>query len=149
MPESSDTPPAASSDAQSPATPPPAAGAGLPRNVAAAIACIPLIGGIVFLILEKTDKFVRFYAMQSVYLGGIGVGFSIVERIVALCVYRIPIIGWIAILLMSILSMVIGLATLVFWIVTMLKAYKNQEWEIPVIGAMARKQLDSGPAAPV
>ena len=30
---------------------------GLPSNVAAAIACIPLIGGIIFYILEKHDSF--------------------------------------------------------------------------------------------
>ncbi len=42
---------------------------GLPANVAAAIACIPLIGGIIFYILEKQDNFVRFYAMQSIIFG--------------------------------------------------------------------------------
>src|SRR6266496_5225362 len=42
---------------------------GLPSNVAAAIACIPLIGGIIFYILEKHDPFVRFYAMQSIIFG--------------------------------------------------------------------------------
>ena len=36
---------------------------GLPSNVAAALACFPLIGGIIFYILEKRDGFVRFYAM--------------------------------------------------------------------------------------
>ena len=34
------------------------------------IACIPLIGGIIFYILEKHDSFVRFYAMQSIIFGG-------------------------------------------------------------------------------
>src|SRR4029077_8167321 len=43
---------------------------GLPSNIAAALACIPLIGGIVFYILEKHDSFVRFYSMQSIILGG-------------------------------------------------------------------------------
>src|SRR5215210_4118924 len=35
---------------------------GLPSNVAAALACIPLVGGLIFYILEKRDQFVRFYA---------------------------------------------------------------------------------------
>src|SRR5437870_6320688 len=57
-----------------PPSPEPEAGAkptstGLPSNVAAAIACIPLIGGIIFYILEKRDPFVRFYAMQSIIFG--------------------------------------------------------------------------------
>src|SRR5260370_9551486 len=42
---------------------------GLPSNVAAALACIPLIGGIIFYVVEKHDSFVRFYAMQSIILG--------------------------------------------------------------------------------
>ena len=51
---------------------------GLPSNVAAAIACIPLIGGIIFYILEKHDSFVRFYAMQSIIFGGAWFLFNIV-----------------------------------------------------------------------
>ena len=38
---------------------------GLPSNVAAALACFPLVGGIIFYILEKRDGFVRFYAMDK------------------------------------------------------------------------------------
>jgi len=53
---------------------------GLPSNVAAAIACIPLIGGIIFYILEKRDSFVRFYAMQSIIFGCAWFLFNIVWR---------------------------------------------------------------------
>src|SRR6266496_3334010 len=52
---------------------------GLPSNVAAAIACIPLIGGIIFYILEKHDSFVRFYAMQSLIFGCAWFLFTIVS----------------------------------------------------------------------
>ncbi|HWN25203.1 MAG TPA: hypothetical protein VNN16_08835, partial [Candidatus Sulfotelmatobacter sp.] len=55
---------------------------GLPSNVAAAIACIPLIGGIIFYILEKRDSFVRFYAMQSIIFGCAWFLFNIVSAIV-------------------------------------------------------------------
>nr|MDQ2660134.1 hypothetical protein [Verrucomicrobiota bacterium] len=54
---------------------------GLPSNVAAALACIPLIGGIIFYVLEKRDAFVRFYAMQSIIFGGAWVIFSIIWNI--------------------------------------------------------------------
>ena len=50
---------------------------GLPSNVAAALACIPLIGGIIFYIVEKHDAFVRFYAMQSIIFGGAWLLFNI------------------------------------------------------------------------
>jgi len=66
---------------------------GLPSNVAAAIACIPLIGGIIFYILEKRDGFVRFYAMQSIIFGGAWVLFAIVYSIAHAILTPIPAIG--------------------------------------------------------
>src|SRR5438045_2308266 len=63
MPDPVDpTPPPPPSSAPIPSGNPTATG--LPANVAAALACIPLIGGVIFYILEKRDEFVRFYAMQ-------------------------------------------------------------------------------------
>src|SRR6058998_2060049 len=66
---------------------------GLPSNVAAAIACIPLIGGIIFYILEKHDSFVRFYAMQSIIFGGAWILFWIVYSIAFAILSPIPAVG--------------------------------------------------------
>ena len=55
---------------------------GLPSNVAAALACIPLVGGLIFYILEKRDQFVRFYAMQSIIFGGAWFLFNIVSLVI-------------------------------------------------------------------
>ena len=66
---------------------------GLPANVAAAIACIPLIGGIIFYILEKQDNFVRFYAMQSIIFGCAWFLFNIVSAVVHAVFSAIPGIG--------------------------------------------------------
>src|SRR5947208_4747168 len=63
---------------------------GLPSNVAAAIACIPLIGGIIFYILEKQDNFVRFYAMQSIIFGCAWFLFNIVTAVVHAVFSAIP-----------------------------------------------------------
>ena len=54
---------------------------GLPSNVAAALACFPLIGGIIFYVLEKRDGFVRFYAMQSIIFGAAWFLFNILSSI--------------------------------------------------------------------
>src|SRR5450755_3341587 len=67
---------------------------GLPSNVAAALACIPLMGGIIFYILEKRDSFVRFYAMQSIIFGGAWILFNIVWKVITLILIAIPAIGW-------------------------------------------------------
>src|SRR6476661_9827633 len=68
---------------------------GLPSNIAAAIACIPLIGGIIFYLLEKRDGFVRFYAMQSIIFGAVWLLFGIAWRIVYSILAGIPAIGWV------------------------------------------------------
>ena len=72
------TPLPAANPAPGPAT---STSTGLPSNVAAALACIPLIGGIVFFILEKQDSFVRFYSMQSIVFGLAWFLFNIVSKI--------------------------------------------------------------------
>src|SRR6476646_6266694 len=66
----------------------------LPSNVAAALACFPLIGGIIFYLLEKRDGFVRFYAMQSIIFGAAWLLFGIGWRIVYGILASIPAIGW-------------------------------------------------------
>src|SRR2546430_5313496 len=65
----------------------------LPPNVAAAIACIPLVGGIIFYILEKRNSFVRFYAMQSIIFGGAWFLFGIVFAVAHAILTPIPAIG--------------------------------------------------------
>src|ERR1700682_6031158 len=66
---------------------------GLPSNVAAALACIPLIGGIIFYILEKQDNFVRFYAMQSIIFGGAWFLFNVVSMVIHLIFASVPAVG--------------------------------------------------------
>src|SRR5256885_17133705 len=65
----------------------------LPSNIAAALACIPLIGGIVFYIIEKRDGFVRFYAMQSIIFGGAWLLFNLISAVVRGVFSSIPAIG--------------------------------------------------------
>ena len=117
-------------------------GTGLAPNIAAAIcAALPLIGGIIFLVLEKKNAFVRFWAMQSVFFGGTMIAFSIVSQIAGIVLAQIPLIGWLLLLLLGFLGMALGVVFLVLWIVTIIKAVSNVEWEIPVLGKLARKQL--------
>ena len=121
---------------------PPADDTGLAPNIAATIcAAIPLVGGIIFLVLEKRNAFVRFWAMQSIFFGGAVIGFSIVSQIAAVILAHIPILGWLVLFLLWILGMIVGVVSLVIWIITIIKAFSNVEWEIPILGKLARKQL--------
>jgi uncharacterized membrane protein len=117
---------------------------GLPSNVAAAIACIPLIGGIIFYILEKRDSFVRFYAMQSIIFGIAWILISIGCALVSGLLGAIP-IEVIANILQGLWNMVtwliyIGLFVIV--IVAVVRALGGVRWDIPYIGPIARKQVE-------
>jgi len=134
-------------DQADPNPPPPPASAGndpsstdLPPNVAAAIACIPLVGGIIFYILEKRNGFVRFYAMQSIILGIAWIILAIGCGILAGVFGSLPAIGDNLRIIWNALAQLIHLAVFVLVVVTMVKAFTGVRWEIPYIGPLARKQ---------
>ena len=114
---------------------------GLPSNVAAAIACIPLIGGIIFYILEKHDPFVRFYAMQSIIFGCAWFLFNIVSMIVHGVFGAIPGIGGILVFFWAIIAAIVHIGFVVLWIIATVKAFTGVRWEIPYVGPVARKQV--------
>jgi uncharacterized membrane protein len=132
------------SDVQQPPVQSQPAGSGLAPNVAGALAYVlgPLTG-ILFLVLEKDNRFVRFHAAQSVTVGigliVVWIALSILSAILAV----VPIIGWIISIL---LSLVLGLGSFILWLVLMYRAYQGREWEVPLAGPQARR-LVAGPAA--
>lgn len=115
---------------------------GLPSNVAAALACIPLIGGLIFYILEKHDSFVRFYAMQSIIFGGAWILFDIVSMIVSSIFGALPGLGGFLVMLWSLIAALVHLGFLVVFIITVVKAFTGVRWEIPYIGPIARQQTN-------
>ena len=101
---------------------------GLDANVAALLACVlGFITGLVFIILEKDSRFVKFWAWQSFVASG-----SLAITSIVLSSF-IPCIG-------ALISMVLGLGGLVLWIVMMLKAYQGETWKVPIVGDFAEKQ---------
>ena len=83
------------------------------------------ISGIIFLILEQKNRFVRFHAIQSIVVFGV---LSIANAIVS----QIPIVGWFFGVIMSIL-------TFILWIVLMVKAYQGELYKVPVTGDLAER----------
>jgi uncharacterized membrane protein len=114
---------------------------GLPSNIAAALACIPLVGGIVFFILEKHDSFVRFYSMQSIVFGLAWFLFNVVSAIINSIFNHIPALGGILVFFWAIISAVIHIGFVVLWIIATVKAFTGVRWDIPYIGPLARKQV--------
>jgi len=119
---------------------PAAGGTGLEPNVAALLAYLfGWVGGLIFYLLEKDNKFIRFAAMQSILfnVAGIAIYFVliIITEIFAAATY-----GFGAIF--GLLIPVFWLLFVVVWIMLMVKAYQNQEWELPVIGKIARNSVN-------
>jgi uncharacterized membrane protein len=144
-PGSTTPPPIAPATTPQPATSP-AETSGLAPNIAAALASFfLLIGGVVFIVLEKKDQFVRFYAMQSIFLGGLSVALSIGLWITVALLHGVPLVGW----LIGLIDIVLRLVIFVAWVVMVIKAFTNKEWEIPYLGKLARQQLAKmNPTAP-
>jgi uncharacterized membrane protein len=123
-----------------PATAQPSA-IGLTSNVAAALTYIlGFVTGILFLVLEpyKHDRYVRFHAMQSILYSAAGIVFRIGWSILVSSLMDMT--AWAAMLLVPV-GLVISLGLFVFWIFLMYQAYSNREFRIPVIGAIAAKQV--------
>jgi uncharacterized membrane protein len=53
----------------------------------------------------------------------------------------VPVLGWIVGFLISI---VLGIGGFILWLLLMWNAYQGKEWELPVVGPFARKQLSAG-----
>ena len=99
-------------------------GTGLPKNTAAALSYVlgPVTGK-VFYILEQ-DPIVRFHAMQSIVVFTV---LFVLQWIFGITIILLPVVP-----LISILSFIL-------WLLLIYKAWMGEEWEVPVLGAYARK----------
>ena len=101
---------------------------GMSANVAALLAYVfGLITGLVFFLIEKESKFVKFHAMQSMCVSG---AFFVVGMVLAF----IPVLG-------GVLAVLLNLAGLVGWIVCMVQAYQGHWFRLPIVGDFAAKQV--------
>lgn len=119
---------------------------GLASNIGGLLAYIlGPITGVLFLVLEKEDRFVRFHAMQSVVVGvaliAVSIAFSIFSSVLAF----IPVLGWIVALVAG-----LGLAVVSFglWILLMVRAFQGREWQVPLVGVYARRFAAPAEVAP-
>ena len=99
---------------------------GLAENVAGLL-CYVLgwVSGLVFVLIEQENKFVRFHAIQSIYVFG------------ALTIAGI-ILGWIP-FIGGVLATLISILGFVLWIILMIRAYQGVRFKLPWAGNFAEK----------
>ncbi|MEW9667890.1 DUF4870 domain-containing protein [Ammoniphilus sp. 3BR4] len=103
---------------------------GLEANVAGFLCYLfGVISGVIILLLEKENKFVKFHALQSVLIFAV---LFILNFILGF----IPIIGWIG-------NLILIPVSLILWILMMVKAYKGEWYALPIIGEVAAKQAEA------
>lgn len=121
---------------------PAAASSGLSDNIAGLLCYSPvgLICDIIWLVAEpyKSNKFLRFHAFQSLFMAGgwfvLWIGLMILGAVLAA-------VGGPLALIMFPVYMIVSLGFLALCIVMMVKAYGMQTPHLPIIGALADKQV--------
>lgn len=106
----------------------------LDENIAAALSyVVGIVTGIIFLVVEKENKFVRFHAMQSVLLSVL----LIIVNIALNILRHIPLIGFVA----GMASWLVSVAAFVLFIFLIIKAYQKETYKLPVLGDVAESQI--------
>ena len=130
-------------------TPPPGqigkSSTGLDENIAALLAYVfGWVSGLVFFLMEKDSKLVRFHSMQSilfcVVVAVLGIALWVVTFLFLLVGAMLPdIMGSLLALLGTFIWLVFSVALLIAWILCLVRAYQGQFFKLPVIGNMAEK----------
>lgn len=124
-----------------PAGAPAPSSTGLAPNLAGALSYLLMpLTGVVFFVIEKESRFVRFHAAQSIVVGLGLIAANIVLAILGAVLSAVPLLGW---LIATLLSLAFMFASFVLWVVLLFRAFQGSEWEVPVAGDYARKLLAS------
>jgi len=111
---------------------------GIQPNIAALLSyVVGWVTGLVFFLIEKENKFVRFHAVQSIIFFGVlsvlGVAFSVVASffIMFRAYALLPTLGLITVL--------IWFLSQILWVFLMVKAYQGEKFKLPIVGDIAEK----------
>jgi uncharacterized membrane protein len=98
---------------------------GLNENIAGLL-CYVLgwLSGVIFILIEPENRFVRFHAMQSIIVFGI-------LTIAGIILGYVPFIGWL-----------VPVVSFILWVVLMVKAYQGTRFKIPWAGNQAERWAD-------
>ena len=101
---------------------------GLDENLAGALAYgLGWVTGVVFLLIEPSNAFVRFHAWQSVIVFG-------TLSVIWFIAVSIPLLGW------AFAFIVLPPVSAALWLWLMFKAYQGERYKLPYAGDMAEQQ---------
>lgn len=88
---------------------------------------LSIVGFVIALVTKKDDKYVMFYAKQSLVVFIVAIIGAVINSILV----WIPVFGWI-------IAGIINLFVLVLWIFSWVNALSDQEKETPIVGQYAK-----------
>ncbi|SRR5579885_1890704 len=91
------------------------------------------ISGLVFFLLERKNRFVRFHAAQSFIL----LGSAMVVYIALRLIIAIPFIGFLLSPIISCLTFIVLIPAALIWLFLMLQAYRGAKTKLPIVGDYA------------
>jgi uncharacterized membrane protein len=116
---------------------------GLDSNIAGLLCYLfGWVSGLIFFLIEKEDRSVRFHALQSLLLSGVFIATIIIFSIVGRILGYIPVIGLIVGLILGLASIVLWIGFFIISIIAMIKAYQGDKFKLPIIGDIAEKNVD-------
>ena len=109
------------------------------------ICCLGLVLSIVFLFTEKENRFVKFHAVQALFLVALQIAAGIIIEVITV-VLRLVLgmisLDFLAGLLSWGFSLLVFAVFIILWIIGGIKAYGGQWYKLPIVGEFAWKSID-------
>jgi uncharacterized membrane protein len=104
---------------------------GLDENIAGLL-CYVLgwVTGLIFFVVEKDSRFVKFHAMQSIVATG---ALTLINIATAIFTPGLRLL----------ISPLVSIATIVILIIMIIKAYNGEMYKLPIAGDIAEKQSET------
>ena len=106
--------------------------------MAGAVAYLTFLPALLFLLLQRyrENSFVRFHSVQCLLCWLVGVAVTVLLRLFNLLLMFVPVVGP---LLSFLLLAMIVLATVLIWVVLLVKAFRGERFALPWIGGIAEQ----------
>jgi uncharacterized membrane protein len=101
---------------------------GVTENVGGVLAYLfGWVSGLIILLLEQKNGFVRFHAMQSILL-------SVAIGMLSVALGYLPLFGWMSMIFLMPVAFIL-------WIVLIVKAYNGERYKLPILGDLTEQLL--------
>jgi uncharacterized membrane protein len=96
------------------------------------------LGGLVFFVIERKNRFVRFHAAQSIiFFGGVSVLLGVLHLISI-----IPLIGFLLSLPIAFASNIVTIIAILVWLFMLFQMYRGKNVRIPIVSGYADSLVD-------